>query len=57
MPIMPFLEKKLHVPVSFIVLPLFALANTAIQFPGEFESIKSKCKSWYYGRIDVRKTL
>lgn len=36
MPKVPFLEKKLHVPVSFIVLPLFALANTAIQFPGEF---------------------
>jgi NhaA family Na+:H+ antiporter len=30
-----FLEHKLHDPVSFIILPLFALANTAIIFPAE----------------------
>jgi NhaA family Na+:H+ antiporter len=29
------LEHKLHDPVNFIVLPLFALANTAIIFPAE----------------------
>lgn len=29
------LEHKLHDPVSFIILPLFALANTAIIFPAE----------------------
>ncbi|SFV34265.1 Na+/H+ antiporter NhaA [Thermoflavifilum thermophilum] len=27
------LERALHVPVNFIVLPLFALANTAIELP------------------------
>lgn len=32
----PSLEKKLHHPVNFIVLPIFALANTAIAFPGDF---------------------
>lgn len=32
----PSLEKMLHHPVSFIVLPIFALANTAIAFPGDF---------------------
>lgn len=29
------LEHKLHDPVNFIILPLFALANTAIIFPAE----------------------
>ncbi|WP_118972659.1 Na+/H+ antiporter NhaA [Taibaiella koreensis] len=28
------LEHRLHVPVNFFILPLFALANTAIRFPG-----------------------
>ena len=28
------LEEKLHVPVGFVVLPLFALANTAIEVDG-----------------------
>lgn len=32
----PKLEHKLHIPVSFIVLPIFALANTAIVFPSDF---------------------
>lgn len=32
----PPLEHKLHLPVSFIVLPIFALANTAIVFPSDF---------------------
>lgn len=31
----PKLEHKLHDPVNFIILPLFALANTAILFPGD----------------------
>ncbi|RYZ54175.1 MAG: Na+/H+ antiporter NhaA, partial [Sphingobacteriales bacterium] len=33
------LEHALHDPVSFIILPLFALANTAILLPGNFGSI------------------
>lgn len=32
----PKLEQKLHIPVNFLVLPIFALANTAIAFPGDF---------------------
>lgn len=31
----PSIEHKLHAPINFIVLPLFALANTAIAFPNE----------------------
>lgn len=30
------LEKAIHVPVAFVIVPLFALANTAILFPEEF---------------------
>ena len=33
------LEHKLHDPVSFIVLPLFALANTAIIFPPDLSEV------------------
>src|SRR5690606_12301954 len=33
------LESKLHDPVNFIILPLFALANTAIMLPTDFSSI------------------
>ncbi len=33
------LEHKLHDPVSFIVLPLFALANTAIVFPPDISQL------------------
>lgn len=29
------LQHALHYPVAFIILPLFALANTAISFPGD----------------------
>jgi NhaA family Na+:H+ antiporter len=32
------LEHKLHDPVNFIILPLFALANTAIIFPAEISA-------------------
>jgi Na+:H+ antiporter, NhaA family len=31
------LEHRLHDPVNFIILPLFALANTAIVFPSEIK--------------------
>jgi NhaA family Na+:H+ antiporter len=30
------LTKKLHIPVYFIILPLFALANTIVHFPENF---------------------
>lgn len=35
------LEHRLHDPVSFIILPLFALANTAIIFPEETGKVLS----------------
>jgi NhaA family Na+:H+ antiporter len=31
-----WLEKAIHLPVAFIIVPLFALANTAIVIPREF---------------------
>ncbi|HYM92627.1 MAG TPA: Na+/H+ antiporter NhaA [Chitinophagaceae bacterium] len=31
---LPKIEKKIHLPVNFIIIPLFALANTAILIPG-----------------------
>lgn len=31
---LPKIEKKIHLPVNFIIIPLFALANTAILVPG-----------------------
>jgi len=34
----PVLEHRLHRPVNFIILPLFALANTAILLPTEFDN-------------------
>lgn len=40
------IEIKLHVPVYFIILPLFALANTAIVFPPEMNGIFSLSYSW-----------
>ena len=41
------LQQKLHSPVTFIVLPLFALANTAISIP--IEVIKGLSSSNSYG--------
>jgi NhaA family Na+:H+ antiporter len=32
----PVIEKYIHKPVNFIILPLFALANTALYFPSNF---------------------
>jgi Na+:H+ antiporter, NhaA family len=34
--ILPAIEKLIHKPVNFIILPLFALANTAILLPSDF---------------------
>ncbi len=33
------LERKLHFPVNFLILPLFVLANTTLIFPGNFTTI------------------
>ena len=34
-PLLPAYEKAFHMPVYFIILPIFALANTAIVFPAD----------------------
>jgi NhaA family Na+:H+ antiporter len=34
-PLLPTYEKAFHTPVYFIILPIFALANTAIVFPAD----------------------
>lgn len=34
----PFVEKIIHKPVNFFILPLFALANTAVFIPADFAS-------------------
>lgn len=39
-------EIKLHTPVYFIILPLFALANTAIVFPNQIGAALSSSLSW-----------
>jgi NhaA family Na+:H+ antiporter len=39
------LEKKLFIPVNFFIMPLFALANTAIIFPSDFSSVYSSTLS------------
>ena len=36
------LEKFLHIPVAFIILPLFALANTAIGISGQLSDTLSE---------------
>ncbi|MDH7461069.1 Na+/H+ antiporter NhaA [Chitinophagaceae bacterium 26-R-25] len=37
---------KIHVPVNFVILPLFALANTAIVIPGNFIANLNTSLSW-----------
>jgi len=39
-------EHALHDPVNFIILPLFALANTAIEIPGNFSEAITTSLSW-----------
>ncbi len=39
-------EHTLHDPVNFIILPLFALANTAIEIPGNFGEAINTSLSW-----------
>jgi len=39
-------ELKLHTPVYFLILPLFALANTAIIFPNQIGVALSSSLSW-----------
>jgi len=39
-------EKKVHVPVNFIIIPLFALANTCILLPASWSSVFTSTLSW-----------
>jgi NhaA family Na+:H+ antiporter len=43
---LPDFEIKLHIPVYFIIMPLFALANTTIILPAEINNIFSSHYSW-----------
>ena len=40
------IELKIHVPVYFIIIPLFALANTAIPVPADFMNAFNSSLSW-----------
>ena len=39
-------EKKVHIPVNFIIIPLFALANTCIFLPATLGSVIHSSVSW-----------
>ena len=58
---LPWLEKlehRLHVPVYFIMLPLFALANTAIVIPPEFiAALNSSLNHGIIGGLFIGKPL
>ena len=52
------LEQKLHIPVSFIIMPLFALANTNITFQKEiFEGFINPLSLGIIGGLLVGKVL
>lgn len=40
------IEHKLHTPVNFLIIPIFALANTAILLPGDILGTLSTNLSW-----------
>ncbi|MCO5239451.1 MAG: Na+/H+ antiporter NhaA [Chitinophagaceae bacterium] len=58
---LPYLEKlehRLHVPVYFIILPLFALANTAITIPPELTAaLNSSLNHGIMGGLFIGKPL
>jgi len=43
---LPVYEKKIHFPVNFIIIPLFALANTCIFLPATLGSLVHSTISW-----------
>lgn len=52
------LEQKLHIPVSFVIMPLFALANTNITFQREiFEGFINPLSLGIIGGLFVGKVL
>lgn len=44
--LLPSFELKLHAPVYFLIMPIFALANTAIVFPENVLGALSSSLSW-----------
>src|SRR4030095_13347260 len=40
------LESVLHIPVNFLILPLFALANTSIILPGNLAGLLNSSLNW-----------
>lgn len=52
------LEEKLHIPVSFVIMPLFALANTNISFQKEiFEGFVNPLSLGIIGGLFIGKVL
>lgn len=43
---LPAIEHKLHTPVNFLIIPIFALANTAILLPGDILGSLNTNLSW-----------
>lgn len=43
---LPLYEKKVHIPVNFIIIPLFALANTCILLPDNMGAVFQSTVSW-----------
>ena len=43
---LPKLEHKLHTPVNFLIIPIFALANTAIVLPADILATINTTLSW-----------
>jgi len=43
---LPLYEKKVHIPVNFIIIPLFALANTCILLPDNIAAVWQSTVSW-----------
>ena len=43
---LPFYEKRVHFPVNFIIIPLFALANTCILLPENLSDVWTSTVSW-----------
>lgn len=44
--LLPLYEKKVHIPVNFIIVPVFALANTCILLPDNLAAVFQSTVSW-----------
>ncbi len=55
---LPKIEKRIHLPVNFIIIPLFALANTAILIPENImESLNTTIAIGIIGGLVIGKPL